>query len=318
MPITRVQSAPPAPASVVPMAALWKSAQRGAAPPPKPVYSLPTAPKEQDTDISHYTTLIYGREKIGKTTLMSSFPDALFLSTEPGTKGLKVFEFNAENGGITSWDVFRAAVDLLEKDRTRFKTIVIDTADRAYDMCLDWVCDTMKIEYPGHDSNGTEDFGKSWRAVKMEFLECIHRIAKTGRGICFTSHAKETEFKTKSGEKYTRIFPSMSSQARTVIEAIVDMFFYAEYVRDPSGETKRILICQGDDTIWAGARATVGGVFPQFLPMKAKDGYVVIRDAFMGKLVGIDPATLVPARTTTETAKKLIVKAKTKAAIAAQ
>lgn len=278
--------------------------------------ALPDVPKEPDRDLSHYTLLLYGREKIGKTTMLASFPDALFFSTEPGTKGLRIFEFNHEDGGTRNWDIFRKGVDLLEKTPGKFKTVVIDTVDRAYDMCLDWVCENRGVEYPGHDADGKEDFGKSWRAVKMEFLEQLHRISQSGRGICFTSHAKESEIKTRSGDRYTRIFPTMSGQARAVVEAVVDLFFYAEYVRGEDGSTQRVLICRGDETIWAGARECVGTTFPAFLPMQAKNGYAVIRDAFLGKYKGLDPSTLMVARTTTQTAKEFIVKAKTKASVA--
>ena len=75
-------------------------------------YTLPDEPKIASQDLKDYMILLYGREKIGKTTWLRSFPDALFLTTEPGTKGLELYEFNSENGGCTSWDVVRAAADL--------------------------------------------------------------------------------------------------------------------------------------------------------------------------------------------------------------
>ncbi len=276
---------------------------------------LPTGPKTPNLNISQYTFLIYGREKIGKTTLLSSFPEAIFAATEPGTKGLSISEFNAEDGGIKNWAIFRKMVELLSQNTGRFKTVIIDTVDRAYDMCLDWVCEHRGIEYPGKDSDGDEDFGKSWRAVKIEFVEQLHLLEQAGYGVVFTSHAKETTIKTRAGDKYTRIQPTMSSQARGVIEAIVDFFFYCEYMRAPDGSTKRILICQGDDTIWAGARSGVINDFPQFLPMEKKNGYSVIHNAFLGKFTGLDAKTLMPARSTMQTAKDFMIKEKTKAAL---
>lgn len=274
------------------------------------VLALPTRPKEPDTDLSHYTLLVYGREKIGKTTLFASFPEAVFFSTEPGTKGLRIFELNADDGGVRNWDIFRQGVDLLEANPGQFKNVIIDTVDRAYDMCLDWVCRTRGIEYPGTDANGKEDYGKSWRAVKEEFTDQIHRILQTGRGVCFSSHANEVDIRSRNGESYTRICPSMSGQARKVIEALVDLFFYAEYVRDIDGNTRRILICEGDETIWAGARATVTESFPRFLPLE-KNGYKVIRDAFLGKHEGIAASEIMPGKATTETGKQYIRKART-------
>src|SRR5579872_1467130 len=79
--------------------------------------SLPSGPKEPDTDLNHYTILLYGREKIGKTQIFSTFPEALFFATEPGTKGLAIAEFNSEDGGVKSWDIFRRGVELLEQSK---------------------------------------------------------------------------------------------------------------------------------------------------------------------------------------------------------
>lgn len=272
--------------------------------------ALPTAPKEIDRDLSHYIILLYGREKIGKTKAFSSFPNTLFAATEPGTKGLSIYEFNWEKGGVTSWPIFVRMVDLLvavPAVERKIKHVCVDTADRAYDMCLDWVCEERSIEYPGQDSAGDEDYGKSWRAVKQEFLSQIYRLVQSGYGVSFTSHSKEETIKTRSGIKYTRIFPSMGNQARSVIEALVDFFFYAEYVKiGASGETKRVLICQGDETIWAGAREGCTDVFPQFLPLEKDGEYNIIRRAFLGEYKGLDPALLRPTKSTTQTAEDFI------------
>ena len=54
------------------------------------------------TDLSKYTMLLYGREKIGKTSLASQFPETLFLFFEPGGIGLDLFEMSIE-----SWESFQ-------------------------------------------------------------------------------------------------------------------------------------------------------------------------------------------------------------------
>lgn len=250
-----------------------------------------------------YKILLYGREKIGKTTWFASFPDTLFLSTEPGTKGLEIYEYNSEDGGCKNWELIRAAVDLLEANPGRFKLVVFDTVDRAYDMCLDYVCRMRNIEYPGEDESGREDYGKSWRAVKQEFKSIVHRIAQSGHGIGFTSHAREQEIKSRSGDRYTRIYPSMSNQARATVEALVDLFFYADYMRAPKGGTQRVVVTEGDEIVWAGARET-GNPLPRFIPLTSQGGFEILQAAFKGEDVGLDPTTLLPARTSSAAVKK--------------
>ena len=274
--------------------------------------SLPTLPKEVEDHILYYSFLIYGREKIGKTTLAASFPNAIFFSTEPGIKGLAVFSFNEEGGGITEWRIFKEGVRLLcEIGPKKFKAVVVDTVDRLYDLCLDHVCKERGIPYPGETASGENDYGKSWKAVKDEFAGEILKLSRAGFGLVFISHAKEVTTRTRSGEKFDRIYPTMSNQARSMVEAFVDFMFYAEYVKDMKGQERRILVCRGDELIFAGARPTPSGEdFPRFLELKRKGGFDVIDGAFRGEEKGIEPSEILPSRNTAETTKAFLRKAK--------
>lgn len=263
---------------------------------------LPSKVKVPETDMMQYLWLLYGREKIGKTTFFSQFPGALFLATEPGTKGLSIYEV-----AVTDWGIIRQVRQELSTT-DRFELVVFDTVDRAYDMCLDYVCKKKGIEYPGEDVTGQQDFGRSWRAVKQEFMHEIHGIIQTGRGVAFTSHVSEMEFKSGLGKKYTKIFPSMSTQARKVIEALVDFFLYADYFSDSEGTTHRVLITEGDETIWAGSRSVDGITLPRMLPMHPTQGYEILRDAFHGDHPGLDPSTLRVEDKTSKTASSFLPK----------
>ncbi len=104
----------------------------------------------------------------------------------------------------------------------------------------------------------------------------------------------------------------MSSQARTVIEALVDFYFYAEYMQGAENKTTRVLICEGDETLWAGGRPTPFiQQWPKFLPM-TNDGtaYSIIESAFKGEFLGLNPLTLLPSRTTKNTSKNFLVTAR--------
>lgn len=263
--------------------------------------SLPTAPKKACADFLRYASLIYGRPGIGKTTWAASFPDALLLSCERVSKGIECFDFNAENGGVRDWATMRAAVDLLEKEKGRFKTIVIDTIDAAYNHALAFACKRMGIAHPQD-----EGYGKGWDAVKAEFVGVMDRIWATGRGLVFISHAKEAEIQSYSGEKYTRIQPTMSGQAYNFIKAKTDFVFYAEYYRDAAGNPFRILVTQGDDVVDAKS----AGNLPRFLPLTKEDGVETVLAAFRGEDVGIDPADLRSGKQTSKSGAALATRAR--------
>lgn len=267
--------------------------------------ALPTEKKSANFNLLEHILLIYGREKIGKTTFCSSFPSTLFLTTEPGTKGLEIYEYNSEDGGCTNWKMIKDAVDLV-CDGNKFKTVVIDTVDRAYDLCLDYICKECGIEYPGEDEMGRQDRGKSWRFVKQEFMATMHKLIQSGKGLILTSHAKEQPIKTKSGVEYTKIFPSMSGQARSVVEALVDLFFYVDYASDKSGKSIRVIITEGDELIWAGYRSLQYDL-PKFIPLTPEGGYEILSAAFSGEDVGLDPKTFYPRKTSSSTIKKFFM-----------
>ena len=98
--------------------------------------ALPTKRNEPERDLRRYSFLLYGREGIGKTTYLSTFPGMLFITSEPGAKGLRIFEWNKENGGTTSWPIFLRAVEVLETDPGFYKNIAIDTVDRLHQLCV--------------------------------------------------------------------------------------------------------------------------------------------------------------------------------------
>lgn len=286
------------------------AAKRVSVPGVAPGLTLPTEKKEALKDLLRFSQMLYGREKIGKSTHYASYPDSIFFATEPGVKGLEIYELNAEGGGVRDWDIFLKGIKLLEDNPDSFRFVIVDTVDEAYSHCLDWVCKNRGIEYPGQDDQGREDFGKSWRAVRKEFTSAIHRILRTGRGVAFTSHSKEETVKSKSGVSYQRVYPTISRQGREVIEALVDFYFYCEYVRDMMGNTQRVIFTHGDEMVWAGCRPVAGINLPQFLPLTEEGGFELLQAAFDGEDVGIAPEKLMPANTTAAPAKKLIQKSR--------
>lgn len=205
----------------------------------EPELTLPDERSEPSSELGDYSLLIYGEKKIGKTSLAAQFPDAFFLMCEPGGKGLEIYQ-----RPVNRWVEFLRYKRLLRRDR-EFRTVVVDTADRLYDMAFDYMCAKLAIEHP-HDEN---DFGKSWRQIKMEFTRHVNDLLTLDKGVIFLSHTREEEVKTRGGRAYTRLQPSIAGQARDVLEAIVDIWCYYGYEG-----TDRTIWLQGDELVSAGHR----------------------------------------------------------------
>jgi hypothetical protein len=200
--------------------------------------ALPTKKSTPASELSAYSILLYGQEKIGKTSFASQFPKPIFLLFEPGGKSLEIYKED-----VKDWTHFRRLLTAIENDKF-FENVIFDTADVAYTMADRWVCEANGIsdlEDLGH--------GKGWRKVRIEFHSCVNRLLKSGKGVLFTSHATEKSFKTRDGDEVDRTVPTMSKQARDILEPIVDIWAYYRY----AGKGREFVV-RGNEEISAGTR----------------------------------------------------------------
>lgn len=210
-----------------------------------PAILLPTKANVPPTRFSDYSMLIYGRKKIGKTTLCAELPNPYFISTEPGTKGLRVRTSN-----VTSYQEIDALLTQLE---AKFKsgekycdTLVIDIIDLVYDFAWEHICKKKMISHPSEE----KDFGATWKEIRDHFRAVVTRSLRLGCGVVFLSHDTEKEIELPDGEKIERRMPTMSARALNEIEGIVDTIGFYEYNGDD-----RYLYIKGRVDLVAGCRS---------------------------------------------------------------
>jgi len=238
--------------------------------------ALPTTRSVPSNRIGDYSILLFGEKKIGKTDLTAQFPDTFHLMSEPGGKAQSIFQRE-----VPDWRTFKGYVKLLKKDKT-FRTVTVDTADLLYAHCFDYAMNKLGIDHPSDEA-----YGKGWKAIRDEFEKEIMALINTGKGIIFISHATEREIKMRDGAKYDRIQPTMSGQARDILEGLVDLWFYYGY-----DGTDRVLTIQGSDHIGAGHRLKKNFLTPAGQPLSeismgrnAEEGYTNLIAAFHNKYV---------------------------------
>jgi hypothetical protein len=203
---------------------------------------LPTAKTKPVTDLSHYTFLIYGNPKSGKSTLASKFDRALFLAFEPGHKFLEIFKID-----ITSWEQVReTAKELIKtKDEHKFKTIVFDTADIAYALCERYVCNKLSIDHPSDLG-----FGKGYQRIRHEFMYLINILGQHGFGLVFISHSQTRE-KEERNRKFSYTDSTLSGSAQKVIHGLCDIIMYSFIDNDG----RHLLRCKANEHTNAGDRS---------------------------------------------------------------
>lgn len=117
-------------------------------------------PHEVSRDLRGYSVLFYGTPKSGKTTIASKFPGAVIFAFEKGYSALP----GVMAQPINSWNEFRRLLVELKEEETKamFQTVVIDTADIAYDYCTKYICDNAQRSDGGYGVDSISDipFGK--------------------------------------------------------------------------------------------------------------------------------------------------------------
>lgn len=183
---------------------------------------------------------------MGKTTIASKFPGSLLLAFEKG--------YNALPGvyaqPINTWGEFKKTLTELKDPavQERFQTIVIDTADIAYNLCERFICTRE-----GVDTIGDLAYGKGYAMVGSEFDESIRKILQLNYGLILISHATDKSFKDANGNEYQQIVPTLDKRGRLICERTCDIIGYSSTVATDSGYTTRLYM-RGTPRYVAGSR----------------------------------------------------------------
>ena len=179
--------------------------------------------------------VIYGSEGIGKSTLASRFPNPLFIDTEGGTAQLDVRRI--EKPG--SFDGLISIVNEVAADPGICKTLILDTADWAEQMCITGVCTKYK-------KAGIEDFGygKGYTYLAEEYsrlLNAFDAVIAAGIHVVITAHAKMRKFEQPDEMgAYDRWEMKLSKQVAPLLKEWCDLLLFCNY--------KTIVVATKNDT----------------------------------------------------------------------
>jgi hypothetical protein len=167
--------------------------------------------------------LIYGPPNVGKTTLASEFPDAIFVQTEDGAGALSLTTFKApQDGPMSSFDEVLEALTLLASGEHSFKTMVLDGLDKLEPLIWRHVCAKNKwssIEDPGF-GKGYLEVDKEWMLMFsiIEYLR-INRMMT----IVYLAHDEITTAPDPSNAEYKRFTPRLHKRAHALVVDEMDV-----------------------------------------------------------------------------------------------
>ena len=152
---------------------------------------------------------------------------------------------------INSWGEFRKALRQLkdEKVKARFETIIVDTADIAYDYCEKYICSNASV-----DTIGDIAYGKGYKMAAKEFDEQLRSILQMNYGLVLISHAVDKTFKDQNGQEYNQIVPTLDSKPRNIVSRMADIIGYSRVIDMPDGTSATKLFMRGTPRFVAGSR----------------------------------------------------------------
>lgn len=205
------------------------------------------APHQVSRDMRGYSVFLYGGWKTGKTTTAVKFPKHFLLAFEKGYSAIP----GAMALPINSWSEFRQVLRQLKDDdaKEKFETIIIDTADIAYDYCAKYICANN-----GADTIGDIGYGKGYGLVEKEFDDCLRQIVQMGYGLVVISHEADKVFTDEGGKQYNKIVPTLDKRANNVLARMCDIIGYTRSVTDEAGNEKVVMFMRGTSRFEAGSR----------------------------------------------------------------
>lgn len=166
---------------------------------------------------------IYGAEGVGKSSLAANMPEPLFIDTEGGTSRLNVRRIKC-----TQWDELISIVKEVIATPSVCKTLVVDTADWAESLCVDFVCNKYRkgnIEEFGFGKGYTylaDEFG--------EFLKLLNKLVDVGINPVIIAHGKPRKYELPEEQgQFDRWEMKLTKQVAPLIKEWCDMLLFCNY-----------------------------------------------------------------------------------------
>ena len=167
--------------------------------------------------------VIYGAEGVGKSSLASKMPNPLFIDTEGGTARLNVRRVKA-----ASWEELLAVVRAVIANPSVCKTLVVDTADWAETLCIEFICN--KYRQASIESFG---YGKGYTYLGEEFnelLKLLTNVSEVGINAVVIAHGKPRKFELPEEQgRFDRWEMKLTKQVAPLLKEWCDMLLFCNY-----------------------------------------------------------------------------------------
>lgn len=169
--------------------------------------------------------LIYGPEGMGKTTLASEFPGAVFLQTERGEAAGLELDTLSEDGEqqLNSYEQVYEALQALCAEDHDFQTVVIDSVSALEKLIWRRVCQDGGVDNIEQYEKG---YGKGYVAADNYWNQIIEGLnflrTQRGMAVVLIGHSIISKFEDPETETYSVYRIDLQKRAEALIKREVD------------------------------------------------------------------------------------------------
>lgn len=235
--------------------------------------------------------LIYGPEKMGKTTLASEFPNPVFLQTERGESGDLVLD---SFGTLDTFESVIESLTVLASDEHAFQTVVIDSVSALQKLIWDKVCRDSNVKTIELAGGG---YGKGYLEADILWLQVLDGLNylrnERGMAVVLVGHAIIGRFDDPETQSYSRYDIDLHKRAEALLKREVDAILLVkkdvtiktegkgERARADGGDT-RWIYTEGKPAFTAGNRYNM----PARIIYKRGEGFAALAPYFPQSAVG--------------------------------
>ena len=236
--------------------------------------------------------VIYGVAGVGKTTLATKLPNALFLDFEDGTHGLEVDKVDAADLP-KSYDGMKGLVAELKRDHQGYERLVIDTADKFEANLAAELAKEKKVE----DIFAVNDYGRTIAVHKSgmaSVLDALTELTKSGMDVVILAHETSRKVEPLENRENTGTYDHHELKlSKTVSPLLIEwadaVIFCAYKTFLVAGEKK------GDKSHVEGGRRWCFTTYSNDWEAKHRTGIDLPEDCSLDKMVEILPKALASA-----------------------
>jgi hypothetical protein len=192
--------------------------------------------------------LLYSIPKIGKTTVLSKLPNSLLIDLEEGSDFVDAVKIK-----VNSLKELKEVGTAIIKAKKPYKTVIIDTATKLEEWCLDYALELYKAQPIGSTFEGDSVLelprGAGYYWLRKAFQEWINKIKKLADNIILVCHLKDSSIE-KKGKEVSHKEIDLTGKLKSIVSTDADAICYM--YRDD--DNNLIANFKGTDEVVCGSR----------------------------------------------------------------